>query len=72
MSGEGGVVSILVNWRERDPLRVCWLLLLGLQDNVHLLGVLTASVLEFAASESVVHSLGLASTHSDGPSLAVC
>lgn len=50
-------MSWLVLWVSRT-MTSCW--------------VLTASGLEFAASESVVHSLGLASTHCDGPGLAVC
>lgn len=43
LSGESGVIHILVNLRERHPLGMCRPALLGLQGNVHLL----ASVLEF-------------------------
>lgn len=52
---------------KKGPLGMCWLALVGLQDNVQLLGVQPASKLECAASVAVVHSLGLASALCHGP-----
>ena len=51
----------------KGPLGMCWLALVGLQDNVQLLDVQPASKLECAASVAMVHSLGLANTLCHGP-----
>ena len=58
----GWCLYMLVNERQMDLLGMCSLTPEGLQDNVQLLWVQPDSKLEFSASVTIVHSLGLAST----------
>lgn len=51
---------------------MCWLVPMGLQNNIQIFGVQSASMLQSAKSHSVVHSPGLAILLAVVPRLPIC